>query len=371
MKITSIEPFIMHLPLSASAISDSTHSITRWGVVGVKLTASNGLAGYGFTGTHAEIASDQLIARCISDCYAPLLAGEDAIDVSRLWLKLARAPALQWVGRAGLTQLALAAVDIALWDLRAKHANLPLWKFLGGASSATIHGYNTDIGWLSIPLDRLRDGAKRTVEEEGFRRLKLKVGSADPSMDLARIRSVRKAVGDGVTIAIDGNGHWDLPTAQRFCNDAADLDIYWFEEPLWYDDVDSHRRLARSTSIPLALGEQLYSLDAFKGFIAGEAVHYVQPDVTKLGGVTEYIQVAHLAHAFRLPVAPHAGEMSQVHVHLAFWHPATSILEFIPWIRDHFEDPIRVVGGDFVRPELPGAGTTPHEESLARFSVSI
>src|SRR5579871_1078241 len=147
-----------------------------WGVVGVKLTVGNGLAGYGFTGTHADIASDRLIARCISDCYAPLLAGEDAIDVVRLWLKLARAPALQWVGRAGITQMALAAVDIALWDLRAKHAELPLWKFLGGASSASIHGYNTDIGWLSIPLDRLIDGARRTVEEEGFRRLKLKVG---------------------------------------------------------------------------------------------------------------------------------------------------------------------------------------------------
>src|SRR3954463_15122026 len=161
MKIKSIQPFIMHLPLSASAVSDSTHSITRWGVVGVKITTSNGLAGYGFSGTHADIASDRLIARCISDCYGPLLDGEDAIDVSRLWLKLARAPALQWVGRAGITQLALAAVDIALWDLRAKHANLPLWKFLGGATTSKIDAYNTDIGWLSIPVEQLVAGARR------------------------------------------------------------------------------------------------------------------------------------------------------------------------------------------------------------------
>src|SRR5262249_61636104 len=133
----------------------------------------------------------------------------------------------------------------------------------------------------------------------------------------------------------------------------------------------SHQALARSTSIPIALGEQLYSVDAFKGFIAAEAVHYVQPDVTRLGGITEYIQVAHLAHAFRLPVAPHAGEMSQVHVHLAFWHPATSILEYIPWIKDHFADPIDVEGGHFVRPAEPGAGSTPLTASLERFGVPV
>ena len=371
MKITNVEPFIMHLPLTASSISDSTHTLSRWGVVGAKIVTESGLIGYGFTGTHADIDSDRLITSCISDCYAPLLIGEDATDNSRLWWKLARTPAIQWVGRAGITQLALAAVDVALWDLRAKHAELPLYKFLGGASSPKIEAYNTDIGWLSIPTASLVDGSKRAVEADGFRRLKLKVGSADPRADIVRLEAVRKAVGPDVTIAIDGNGRWDLPTAQRFCAGAAHLDIFWFEEPLWYDDVESHRRLAESTAIPVALGEQLYSLDAFKSFVAGGAVQYVQPDVTRLGGITEYIQVAHLAHAFRLPVTPHAGEMSQVHVHLAFWHPATAILEYIPWIKDHFEEPIEVVDGCYVRPEQPGAGTTPKADSFARYSMVL
>jgi L-alanine-DL-glutamate epimerase-like enolase superfamily enzyme len=122
---------------------------------------------------------------------------------------------------------------------------------------------------------------------------------------------------------------------------------------------------------PVALGEQLYSIDAFKSFIAAGAVQYVQPDVTRLGGITEYIQVADLALAYRLPVAPHAGDMSQVHVHLAFWHPATNALEYIPWIKDHFQEPILVKDGRYARPEAPGAGTTILQASLERYGKGL
>ena len=371
MKIVSVEPFILHLPLTASSISDSTHSITHWGVVGAKITSSTGITGFGFTGTHAHLASDRLITACIRDCYAPLLVGEDSAEHTRLWTKLARYPALQWVGRAGITQLALAAVDVALWDLRSKHAEMPLWKYLGGATSPSIEAYNTDIGWLSLSLDELLDGAKRAVELDGFRRIKIKVGHDDPLTDVRRLTAVRTALGEEVCIAIDGNGRWDLPTCLRFCSAVRDLDIFWFEEPMWYDDIASHAALARATSIPVALGEQLYSIDAFKAFVGAGAVHYVQPDVTRVGGITEYIQVAELAHAHRLPVAPHAGEMSQVHVHLSYWHPASTLLEYIPWIKDHFLEPIVVEAGIYKRPEQPGASTTPHPESLERFGRPI
>lgn len=368
MKITSVEPFILHVPLNRSSISDSSHTITHWGVVGVKLTGDDGTQGFGFTGTHAHLASDRLITACIRDCYAELLVGEDALDTTRLWLKLARYPALQWVGRAGITQLALAAVDIALWDLRAKKADMPLWTLLGGATSERLEAYNTDIGWLSIPIDQLVDGSLRAVEVDGYRRLKLKVGSDDIMTDLERIAKVREAVGPAVTIAVDGNGKWDLPTCQRFCARAADLDLFWFEEPLWYDDIAGHAALVRSTPIPIALGEQLYSADAFNAFLDAGAVHYVQPDVTRLGGISEYITVAEAAHAQRLPVVPHVGDMGQVHVHLAVWHPATTMLEYIPWIMDCFVEPIAVEAGAYLRPQMPGAGATLTEDAIARFA---
>jgi L-alanine-DL-glutamate epimerase-like enolase superfamily enzyme len=371
MKITAIEPFIVHLPLTASSIADSTHRITHWGVVGTRIVTDTGLVGYGFTGTHADLGSDRLITSCIADCYAPLLVGEDANDRTRLWTKMARSPALQWVGRSGITQLALAAVDVALWDLAAKQAGLPLWKYLGGARTEKLEAYNTDIGWLSFDLPAMLELTRHAVEGEGFSRIKIKVGHDDPMADIVRLEAVRKQIGPNVRMAVDGNGKWDLPTCLRFCAAARDLDLYWFEEPLWYDDVASHAELARSTSIPVALGEQLYNIDAFKGFIEARALTYVQPDVTRLGGISEYIQVADLALAHRLPVVPHAGEMSQVHVHLSYWHPASSTLEYIPWIKDHFEEPIHVEGGIYRLPQHPGAGTTLLPESLANFGKSL
>lgn len=364
MKITAVDPFILHLPVTGASISDSTHTISHWGVVGARVAVDAGHAGYGFTGTHAHLPTDRLIAACIGETYGPLLIGRDARAHLAIWHDLAGHPPVQWVGRAGITQLALAAVDVALWDLKAKAADLPLWALLG-AEAAPVRAYNTDIGWLSIPQDALVEGARRAVGE-GFGAIKLKVGQDDPRADVARIEAVRAAVGPGVTIAVDGNGRWDLPTCRRFCALAAPLDVLWFEEPLWHDDVASHATLARATDIPMALGEQLYTLDAFAGFVAAGAVHYVQPDVTRLGGITEFLRVADLALAHRLPVAPHAGEMSQVHQHLSIAHPSCRILEYIPWIAEHFEEPARVVDGAFQPPRRPGAATTPREEAMRR-----
>jgi L-alanine-DL-glutamate epimerase-like enolase superfamily enzyme len=365
LNITSVKPFILHVPVTGSQIADSTHTISHWGVVGAQIDTDTGLSGYGFTGTHAHLPSDQLITRCIETCHAPLLIGEDAADINRLWLKLARNPALQWVGRAGITTLSQAAIDIALWDLKAKAAGVPLWKLLGGQVREKVRAYNTDIGWLSIPDDQLVAGAKRAVDE-GFTGIKVKIGST-VDRDLKRLEAVRRAIGPAVTMATDGNGKWDLPTCQRFCHAAEAFDLYWIEEPLWYDDVKGHAQLARSTSIPVALGEQLYTHDAFAGFFHQEAIHWVQPDVTRMGGITEVLRVCDTAHSFRLPVAPHAGDMSQVHVHLNHAHPACTVLEYIPWIKDCFLEPAQVVDGHFSLPQQPGASTTPTDAAWAKF----
>lgn len=364
MKITAVTPFILHVPVTGAQIADSTHTLSHWGVVGARIETDAGLTGHGFTGTHAHLASDQLITRCIASCHAPLLIGEDPRDIRRLWHKLARNPALQWVGRAGITTLAHAAIDVALWDLKAQAARQPLWQLLGGQVRATVRAYNTDIGWLSIPDGELVAGAARAVEQ-GFSGVKIKVGSS-VERDLRRVAAVRHAIGPDVTLAVDGNGKWDLPTCLRFCRGAQPHDLHWFEEPLWYDDVKGHAQLARQSGIPIALGEQLYTTDAFAEFFAQQAIHWVQPDVTRMAGLSEVLQVCDTAHAFRLPVAPHAGDMSQVHVHLAYAHPAVAVLEYIPWIKHCFTEPAEVVNGAFNLPMQPGAGTTPTPQAWQR-----
>lgn len=367
MTIRSVTPFILHVPVTGNAISDSTHTITHWGVAGARIETDDGLEGYGFTGTHAHLPGDRLIAQAIAEAYAPLLIGQDPADTVQLYYQLNRHAPLQWIGRSGILQLALCAIDIALWDLKAKAASQPLWKLLGGRTTEKLMAYSTDIGWLHFPLPELVDGAKRAVEELGFRGIKLKVGSANPHVDLRRLEAVRHALGPDVMMAIDGNGKWDLPTAQRFCRAAEAFDPFWFEEPLWYDDVEGHRQLARNTSIPVALGEQLYTTDDFQRFLDAGAVQYVQPDVTRLGGITPYLEVAHAAWMKRLPVAAHVGDMGQVHVHLAYHHPASQLLEYIPWIRHAFAEPIEVVEGDYTLPSQPGAGTTPTPEAMEQF----
>ncbi len=371
MKICRVETFLLHVPVTSNHVADSLHEVSHWGVPGVVLCTDSGLQGYGYTGTHAHLPTDRLITDAIEYTYGPLLAGEDANDVHRLWRKLHHFPPAQWVGRAGILKMALAAVDIALWDLKAKASGLPLWRLLGGVRPQGIQAYNTDCGWLSVPTSELVDGCRKLTEEDGWLGLKIKIGHPDVRHDFERLRAVRRAVGPNIRLMVDANGVLDLPTALRYGDRLADYDISWFEEPLWYDDCRGHARLARAIRTPIALGEQIYSLDGFRQFIDAEAVHYVQPDAVRLGGISEWWQVADLALSHRLPVAPHAGDMVQVHLHLALAHPACSILEYIPWLRDSIEDSAAVRDGHFVPPQMPGAGTTLRADARERFGVSL
>ncbi len=368
MKITRLEPFILHVPVTGSQIADSTNRITHWGGVGAIIETDAGIRGYGYTGTLGHLPGDRLIRDCIATCYGPLLQGEDPRHVRQLWHKLANFPPLRWIGRAGVTQMALAAVDVALWDIKAKAADMPLWKLLGGSDTTRIEAYNTDCGWLNWSKQQLIDDALRLVEE-GYRGVKLKIGSPDPGDDVDRIAAVREAIGPGIKLMVDANTRWDLPTATRVGRRFAEHDVYWFEEPLHCDDVPGHAALARAIETPIALGESLYSVDAFRNFILAGGVHYVQPDATRLGGITPCWQVAELAAAHRLSVNTHAADMVQIHQHLAIAHPGHGVLEYIPWARHCFEEPVTVEEGFYKVPQIPGAGTTLKPEALEKFAV--
>jgi L-alanine-DL-glutamate epimerase-like enolase superfamily enzyme len=369
MRISEVEPFIVHVPLKDS-IADSTNSIDHWGFPGVVIHSDAGINGWGFTGTHAFLAGDQQITGYISSIYRPLLLAETVESracIERIWRKLHDTPPLKWMGRAGVSHLALAAVDIALWDLFAKSLKLPLWKVLHRDNAPSrLEAYNTDAGWLGIPTADLVSGCLRSLER-GFKGVKIKVGSADPGADIARIEAVRKAIGPNHRLMIDVNGKWTLETAAKLARELDAYDLFWCEEPLYFDDLVAHMELAQIMRTPMALGEQLYSRFHFEAFLRARAMRFVQVDAVRVGGITEWLSVADRALESGVPVVPHVGDMMQVHQHTAFAHPACGLLEFIPWAQECFEEPATVRDGEFRLPAAPGAGTTFTPAAVAQF----
>ena len=264
--------------------------------------------------------------------------------------------------------LAVAALDMALYDLRARRANLPLFAYLGGARDR-IPAYNTDGGWLNHDLDALVDEARMLVEEQGFRAFKMKVGKASRSEDEQRIAAVRKAIGDDVRLMVDANMKWTSAEAIARAERFEPYDVYWFEEPIEADDVAGHRRLAESTSIPIAVGESLYNRHAFASFLDQEAAAILQPDAGRCGGITEWMRIAQMAHAANLDVSPHF--LMELHVHLACAVPNALFVEHIPFLDRFVEEPLVPNDGFFEPPDRPGHGIALVEAKVERYRVGV
>ncbi|MGH2686316.1 MAG: mandelate racemase/muconate lactonizing enzyme family protein [Actinomycetota bacterium] len=365
MKIESVESFVLHVPIPRF-VADSFNTAITWGLPGVLVRTDDGITGTGYTSTLNH--GDEAIKEVIDRLYIPKLIGEDPLNHQRLWRELYWSDA-HWVGRLGITQMALAAIDLALWDIKAKTFGVPLWKLVGGDKDGKVLSYNTDGGWLNFDVDRLIDEMKGIVDQ-GWRMVKMKIGLEDKREDLRRVAAVRKALGDDIDLAIDVNQRWDTTTAVAWAHRFEEFDIRWLEEPLDPDDVWGHEQLARATSIPIALGEHVYSRTTFRDYIERGIIGYVQADVTRLAGITEWLAVAEIALAHHVPVIPHHADMMRVHQHLGTGHPASPMIECIPWLQEIFEEPADIRDGWFHVPDTPGASTTFDEAKFKEFRVA-
>jgi L-alanine-DL-glutamate epimerase-like enolase superfamily enzyme len=362
--ITAIETYALAVPL-ARPIADSTAAMTHWTVPVVEIHTADGRVGTGISGVHC---ASELLADVIGRHYSEALLGTSSEDILGIWKRLYWLPT-HWMGRAGVVHMALAMVDIALWDLAAQRADVPLWRLLGGTSDA-VEAYNTDGGWLNFSEDGLvRD--LRSLIDQGWRRVKIKVGKSDWREDARRVRAARRSIGDEVTLMCDANQRWDLATALRILPVLEEARMDWVEEPLHADDLDGHARLQRTTSLDIAAGESIYSYQQFTSFIAADAFRVVQVDATRVGGVTEWLQVASHAAARGLRVAPHAGDMMQVHQHLVgtVLSEVPPLIEFIPWTQDAFMERSVVREGYLERPQEPGASTAIDPAARARWQI--
>jgi L-alanine-DL-glutamate epimerase-like enolase superfamily enzyme len=255
----------------------------------------------------------------------PILVGQDPLCIEKLWDDMFWR--VRGFGRKGVAFCAISAIDIALWDLKAKLFGVPLFRLLGPFTDRVpIYGSG---GWTSFTEDELVREQLSYVER-GIPRVKMKVAKdfgRSESEDVRRLAAVRKAVGDDVEIYVDANNGYYAKQAIGMARYLANYNVRWFEEPVLADDIAGLAAIARAIDIPVATGEHEYTRYGFKELISQCGADIVQPDVGRVGGVTEWMKVAHLAQAFNLPIAPHAVQL--VHLHLACCIPNLKVVEYL------------------------------------------
>ncbi|MEV6033247.1 mandelate racemase/muconate lactonizing enzyme family protein [Nonomuraea sp. NPDC052116] len=347
---------LAHPVSDAKVATGRQRPLSQIDVLTCEITTDDGLEGLGFSyttraGCRAQFAHAKEVGEN--------LLGRDPSDIGRLYDVLLWAGAS--VGRSGVATQALAAVDVALWDLKAKRAGLPLAKLLGSYRDS-VRTYNTSGGYLQAPIEEVKERARQSLSD-GIGGIKIKVGQPDTREDLRRLTAVREHLGDDVPLMVDANQQWDRATALRFGRAVEELGLVWIEEPLDAYDAEGHAQLAAALGTPIATGEMLSSVPDLVRLIDLRAVGFLQPDVPRVGGITPYLKVAALADHAHLQVAPHFA--MEIHVHLAAAYPRESWVEHIEWLSPVFEERLEIEGGRMRVPDRPGLGLSLADAAVA------
>ena len=347
-KIQSVVTGFYRVPLP-EILTDSTHGIMRdFELVTAQVHDADGAEGVGYTFTVGR--NGGAIANIIERDMAAIIHGRDASLIEALWHTLWWD--MHYGGRGGPTVLALSAIDMALWDLKARKLSQPLWKLLGGFSDR-VPCYAGGID-LELPLPKLIAQTDGNLAR-GFRAIKMKVGRKHLSEDVERVAAMRRHLGTDFPLMVDANMKWTADEAIRAARAFAPSDLTWLEEPISPDDVAGHARVVREGGMPIAAGENLRTIWDFRHLIASGGVTYPEPDVTNCGGITAFMKIAHLAEAFNLPVTSHGAH--DVTVHLLAAVPNRSYLEAHGFGLDRYiAEPLRIEDGVAIAPSRPGHG---------------
>jgi len=360
-RIVEVELLQVNLPPPVPR-SDAIQSFVTQETPIVRLRCDDGSEGDGYSYTIGTGGSS--VFALLKDHLGPRLLGREADEIEAIWRDLLFATHATSVG--ALTSLALAAVDTALWDRRCRAAKLPLWRAAGGAQ-ARIPVYTTEGGWLHLSPEAL---VRETVaaQQAGFKGAKIKVGKPHVAEDLARLRAVREAVGEAFEIMVDANQCFTLSEALKRAPRYAELGIAWFEEPLPADDLAGHVRLAAASEVPVAVGESLYSPGQFADVMRAGAASIIQVDVARVGGITPWLKVAHMAEACNLHVAPHF--LMELQVSLVGATPAGRWVEYIPQLDAVASSRLVIEEGHALVPQSPGLGIAWRWDEIERRAVA-
>jgi L-alanine-DL-glutamate epimerase-like enolase superfamily enzyme len=368
MKIARVEAFYLRFPLAQTQIHATIPSLRDLGTLLVRITLDNGLVGLGRT-YGGDVFGSQTVKRCVETHFGPLLVGEDPTYVQRLWLKMQAAS--HFLGLAGVAFQAISALDIALWDLRAKAVGLPLYKLLGAARDSV--GVYASEGWLNFSVDELAEACLK-LQNQGYRGVKIRL-PLDRDDCTRRMRAVREALGPEAMILVDVQNAWvNEPESVRRIGDIERYDPFLIEEPVRVLDLEGHAAIARAVPTPIAGGEHLYNRRQFKEALEKGAFNYVQADAVRVGGISEWMKIAAMCESWFVPVLPHAAYEIHLHTALAFGETSVPFIEFLtdyegdllPRIYKDFQPPINGVA---TPPAAPGLGVTFDEAGVREFMV--
>lgn len=403
MYIHALETRDARFVLQPGEGSDAVHSNPQYSFAVTQLGLENGIQGTGLVLTMG--LGNDLVCRTI-EMLGMQLIGADIEELMASFAvkfrELADHPQLRWLGpHKGIVHLALASITNACFDAWAKSRQQPLWRVLLDLSPEAFldlldlsyledvldrdaalqilrdesrhrssresvleegyPGYDTSVGWFSYNNEQIRANLRRSMDQ-GFAAFKLKVGGP-LHVDLERANFIREVAGPEAILMFDANQQWTYPQAIVACKALASADPLSIEEPTHPDDIEAHRNLASVVApLRLALGEHVPNRVVFKNFLEAQCVGFLQPDCTRLGGVSEFLTVSLLARKYGIPVVPHVGDMGQIHQHLvlvnhiALGHDRI-FLEHVPHLRKRFTHPACLMGGRYITPLDPGSSS--------------
>jgi len=346
-KIVRVEVFQVDLESKAKR-GDAIQAFPRQETPMVRIFCDDGSEGMGYSYTIGTGGSS--VVGLIRDHLAPQLLGQDPQMIEAIWNDLFYHTHATAVG--AITSLALCAIDTALWDMRCRSAGLPLHVMAGGAQRR-IPIYDTEGGWLHIATSELVSNALE-AKSRGFGGVKVKVGKARVGEDVERLRAVRDAIGDTMELMVDANQGFTIAEAIRRARHFEALDLAWFEEPLPAEDINGHVLLRESTSLPIAVGESLYSISHFREYLQRGACTIIQTDVARIGGITPWLKCAHIAESFNVPICPHY--LMELHVGLCASVPNAPWVEYIPQLDVIMKNGMRIENGHALPFDGPGLG---------------
>jgi L-talarate/galactarate dehydratase len=332
----------------AKVLTGRQNPLTETVMLFVEVTTEDGHEGMGFSyskraGGLAHYAHLREVAE--------VAIGQDPSDIDRIYQSLLWAGAS--VGRSGIATQAIAALDVALWDLKARRAGLPLAKLIG-AHRDSCRVYNTSGGFLQASVDEIKQKASASLGSD-IGGIKIKVGQPDWRTDLERVAAVREHVGD-IPLMVDANQQWDRALARRMCRELEVFDLVWIEEPVDAWDAVGHADLSRTFDTPIATGEMLTSVQEHMALVDAGYRGIVQPDAPRIGGVTPFLRFATLASHAGLALAPHYA--MEIHLHLAATYPIEPWVEHFEWLNPLFEERVDIRDGRMWVPDRPGLGFT-------------